>query len=151
MLKKILSMALCAIMVMGMSTTAFAQNSFEVSKPELTTTVVQDAGAMPRKVDLSKSINIDGGDSWKTSFDVGKWWPADDHNAFKIHISNVTGEYKVLINGSDGYFYESSTYTGGVTVTTINAHNEVTYSVAVVNTKSNQKASMDVKIYSYYQ
>lgn len=60
-----------------------------------------------RKIDFSTNISISVNDTWKKRFDTDRLFFAD-HNAFKVNISNVSGSFKYIILGGNGYYYESS-------------------------------------------
>ncbi|AWE07627.1 hypothetical protein DCE79_09635 [Lysinibacillus sp. 2017] len=75
-------------------------------------------------------------------------WINSDHNAFNVKVSNVSGKYKYIINGSNGYQYESSEMTSGNTWTTNHANLDVTYTITIVNTGPNS-LSAKVNITSF--
>lgn len=101
------------------------------------------------KIDLSKSITVNVGNSWSKSFDtetlIGK-----DHNAFKVIVSNVSGSsYKVIVENNHGWSYSTSDYTDDCTVTITNTRGIDIYTVYILNTGTGA-LSADVKINSYY-
>lgn len=109
-----------------------------------------DSNKQLRSVDLSESIDLGGGDTFKKKFKTERWWFLEDHNAFKVSLDNVTGSYKVMILGETGYFYTSKEYTGkSVTITVTNAKPNKNYTVAVINTSSGNSLSADLVIKSF--
>lgn len=102
-----------------------------------------------RAVSISKNISVQIGNSWSTTFDTAKIF-ADDHNAFKVVVSNVSGsKYKIIVKNNTGWTYETTEYTGGSTVTVTNASGSKDYTVYVLNTGTGT-LSANVKISSYY-
>ncbi|MDD2477033.1 MAG: M56 family metallopeptidase [Dysgonamonadaceae bacterium] len=86
----------------------------------------------PYKVDLSKEFDLAVGKSYQTTFTMDGW--GDSHDAFKSKITNVSGTYKYIINGDNGYSYTSDECTSAETFTTTNAKSGVKYTVTIVNT-----------------
>jgi hypothetical protein len=110
-------------------------------------TVENVSGA--RSVSISKDITAKIGKSWSTTFNTSKIF-SDDHNAFKVVVSNVSGSrYKVLVANNNGWAYESPESTSGCTVTVSNVSGSDTYTVYVQNVGTGT-LSAHVKISSYY-
>lgn len=87
-------------------------------------------------VDNSTSLNLTVGDSWANSFKMNNWF-SDNHNAFNVKILVTSGKYKIMVQGTNGYKYESSEYSSSKTLTITNAQSDVTYTVTIVNTSVN--------------
>lgn len=108
-----------------------------------------ETGIDPHAVSISKDFTANVGGSWSTSFNTGKIF-ADDHNAFRTIVSDVSGKYKILITDDKGHEYESPEYSdSGVTVTTTNAWSDRTFTVYILNTGT-RTVTGHVKISSYY-
>ncbi|QGG48309.1 hypothetical protein [Heliorestis convoluta] len=99
-------------------------------------------------VNTSKNLNLSLGEKWSTNFKMNNWF-SDDHNAFNVKVSNVTsGKYKILIKATNGYNYESLEYSKGATVTISNAQSDVTYTVIILSTSTNNLiAKVDITSY----
>ena len=125
--------------------------NLDVNMPYSTETeVVESESAItPLAVSTSKDFSVSVGKSWSASFNTGKLL-TEDHNAFTVVISGVTGTYKVIITDDYGYEYVSSEYTNtDITITTTNAASYRTFTVYIVNTGSTTLTG-HVKISSYY-
>jgi hypothetical protein len=149
MIKKFIVTLLSLTMLLSTVVFAYAEETALLTTTE--TIILDDAIQItPLKVDSSDSINLSGGDTWKKKFDMNRWWPANPHDAFEIKVTDVTGSYKVLILGADGYYYSSNTYTDtGVTLTITNAKPDINYTVSVVNTSTNKELKAKITIKSY--
>lgn len=128
MIKKILSILCALTLVFGMTG---AVQAAELNNESVTTESNSNFIISPQAVSVSASFSCSVGESWQKTFDTKKFF-AEDHNAFKTVITEVSGKYKVIITGSDGYAYESKEYNGvGVTLTTTNAASSVDYTVTI--------------------
>ena len=105
--------------------------------------------APAKSVSLTKTLNVAVGKSWSTSFNMNA--SGSPHNAFNVVTSNISGKYKYIITGNQGYSYESGEYTNqGTTFTTSNAWSNETYTVYIVNTGSTALTGT-VQVSSYYK
>lgn len=103
-----------------------------------------------RKIDITENISLSGGDTWKKRFDTDRFL-VSAHNAFRVKLTNVDGNFKVMILGGNGYYYESPTYTDtDVTFTTTNAKSDVQYTVSVINTSNDAQLTATIEIESFY-
>lgn len=141
-MKKILALIMSLVLCLGMVTS--------VNAATMKTTVESNSVEMDsRAVSLSTTFSVSTGSSWSKSFTTNKIL-AEDHNAFKVVISDFSGgSYKYIIKGSNGYEYTSSEKTTGATFTTTNANSGVTYTIYIVNTSA-KTISGSVKVSSYY-
>lgn len=146
-MKKAIILLVAIVMMFSVTTTAFAATNNEFEE-EVVVTICNEIDITPRGVSVDKDFYCAVGDSWQKEFKPSNWF-STDHNAFKTKVTNVVGKYKVIINGSNGYAYESSEYTDvDMIFTTTNAKANVTYTVTIVNTGSSP-CSGHVELYSY--
>jgi len=118
-----------------------------VSRP---VTVEDPTAVIPvRSVSQTKQLNLAVGKSWSLSFNMNA--SGSPHNAFNVVTSNMSGKYKYIITGSQGYSYESGEYNNqGTTFTTSNAWSNETYTVYIVNTGTTTLTGT-VQVSSYYK
>lgn len=146
-MKKIISLFLAITMMFAITTTAFAAENAGFEEEVIVTENIENE-ISPRGVSIDTDFYCAVGDSWQKDFKPSNWF-SEDHNAFKTKVTNVLGKYKVIINGSNGYAYESPEYTDTDRIfTTTNAKPNVTYTVTIVNTGSSP-LSGHVELYSY--
>lgn len=148
MFKKLVSCILAITMMLSVCISASAATS---STTEMTT-VIKSASSQnnERKINITESISLSGGDTWKKRFDTDRFL-VSDHDAFRVKLTNVSGSFKVMILGGNGYYYESPTYTDtNVTFTTINAKADVQYTVSIINASNDTKLTATVEIESFY-
>lgn len=146
-MKRTISFVIAILMMFSITTTVFAAESVGFEE-EVIVTAYNENEISPRGVSVDKDFYCAVGDSWQKEFKPSNWFSAD-HNAFKTKVTNVIGKYKVIINGSNGYAYESSEYTDvDMIFTTTNAKANITYTVTIVNTGSSP-LSGHVELYSY--
>lgn len=148
MFKKLMSCVLAIMMTFSMCISVSAATSDATENTTACESISPEINT--RKIDLSEKISLSAGDTWKERFDTDRFL-VSDHDAFRVKLTNVSGSFKVMILGGNGYFYESSTYTDtNVTFTTINAKADVQYTVSVINTSSDTKLTATVEIESFY-
>lgn len=102
-----------------------------------------------RSVSVSADLDLAVGESWSKTFNTVVWFN-DDHDAFRVAVTNVTGTYKIIITDTDGFEYSSPEMTNadyGVTI--IHAHSDRDFTVYVVNTGST-KMTGHVRLSSFY-
>ncbi len=147
-MKKIMVLIMTIVMSFGMVISVNASN--KENTLELAEKTTDDNEITNRAISISKDFSCATGKSWSTTFTVNKLF-AEDHNAFKVVISNLkSGKYKIIIEGSDGYSYTSSEHSTDRTITVTNAKSgDVSYTVYIVNVGSGELAG-HVKISSYY-
>lgn len=103
-----------------------------------------------RKINLTKKISLSAGDTWKQSFNTDRFLLAD-HDAFRVKVTNVSGSFKVMILGGDGFFYESYSYTNSnATITVKKVDADTQYTVSVINISNNTTLTATVEIESFY-
>lgn len=148
MFKNLVSCILAITMLLSLSVRASATTS---STAEVTTEIVSVSSQNnERKINITKTISLSVGDTWKKRFDTDRLL-FEDHNAFKVELANVSGSFKVIIMGGNGFYFESSTYTDtNVTFVTANASADVQYTVSVINTSNDTNLSATVEIESFY-
>lgn len=148
MFKKLVSFILAITMMLSVCISVSAATS---STTEITTAIESDSSQdNERKINITESISLSGGDTWKKRFDTDRFL-VSDHDAFRVKLTNVSGSFKVMILGGNGYYYESPTYTDiSVTFTTINAKADVQYTVSIINANNDTKLTATVEIESFY-
>ena len=148
MFKKLVSCILAITMMLSVCISASAATS---STTEITTAIESDSSQdNERKINITESMSLSGGDTWKKRFDTDRFL-VSDHDAFRVKLANVSGSFKVMILGGNGYYYESPTYTDiSVTFTTINAKADVQYTVSIINANNDTKLTATVEIESFY-
>lgn len=145
-MKKLGGIIMAMVLCFGATISA---NAAPLNTEEVTVESNAAEAVMPYAVSIDKDFSISTGKSWSTDFTMTKWF-ADDHNAFKVVVSGVSGgSYKVVIEGSNGLSYTSDESTSGRTITVTNAQSDVKYTVYILNTGSGT-VSGNVKISSYY-
>ena len=153
-MRKVLSIVLAIIMSLVIAVPACAaENNIVEEKVTIFGTPFalggEESEVSPAAVDFSGRFSVlVGGTPWNKSFKVDKL-VGESHNAFTVKISEVSGQYSLVITGTNGYSYSSGLKTGGTSVTVSNAVEGVTYTVFIVNPGS-QTLSGKVTINSYY-
>lgn len=152
MLKKKISVIIATAMIAtSLAITACADGGNYYKNGIFETTVEESSSENidERSVSLSQDFTAYVGQSWSTHFTMDRI-VGENHNAFKVVVTNVKGgTYKVIITSDHGYEYTSSECSGGVTLTTTNANAGERYHVYIVNTGSSPVTGK-VKISSYY-
>ena len=107
--------------------------------------VLEESGLdLSRSVSISTSFTVKVGASFIRTFHTGNLF-VEDHNAFKVIVSNTNGvKYKYGIVNDHGWSYESPEYTVGSSVAITNALN-----VYIVDTGTRELTG-HVKISSFY-
>ena len=132
--KKILSMtlALCIMTNLSISAAATSATTTTVTSPTAIS-AIELLDSSQRKVDTLFTYDLHNGNrDASLDFKVGAWVSAD-HNAFSTKVeSNLTsGPVYITIKNDNGYYYESSSFTGTKTFTTTNAGPDDTFTVTV--------------------
>lgn len=144
-MKKFVGAIMAMVLCFGVTISA---NAATLNTEEVIVESNEVEAVIPRAVSIDKDFSVSTGKSWSTDFDMTKWF-ADDHNAFKVIVSDVSGTYKLIIEGDNGFSYTSDELTSGCTCTATNVPSGVKYTVYIVNTGSGT-LSGNVKISSYY-
>lgn len=146
-MKRFVGVIMAMVLCFGM---AISANAATPNTKEVTVESDKVETVITRAVSIDKDFSVSTGKSWSTDFNMSKWF-ADDHNAFKVVVSSVSGgSYKVVMEGDNGFSYTSNEYNNsGCTLTVTNAQPDVKYTVYIVNTGSGT-VSGNVKISSYY-
>ena len=145
-MKKFVGAIMAMVLCFGVTISA---NAATLNTEEVIVESNEVEAVITRAVSIDKDFSVSTGKSWSTDFNMTKWF-ADDHNAFKVIVSDVSGgSYKLIIEGDNGLSFTSEEYTKGCTATVTNAHPGVEYTVYIVNTGSGT-LSGNVKISSYY-
>ncbi|OON98371.1 MAG: hypothetical protein ATN35_05380 [Epulopiscium sp. Nele67-Bin004] len=92
-------------------------------------------GVAPIVVDELVYLKLPAGEYYDIDFKVDKFF-GTDHNSFTTRIMDVTGTYKYMVIGSDGYKYTSPERSTDDTFTTTNASSGVEYRVMILNTNA---------------
>lgn len=146
--KKLMSIFLILVMMLSICIPASAAT---LSTTEVTTiSEPSTPNANERKISLTEDISLAAGDTWKERFDTDRII-ISDHDAFRVKLTDVSGSFKLMILGGNGYFYESAVYTDvDVTFTTTNAKADVQYTVSIINVSNDTKFTATVEIESFY-
>lgn len=146
-MKKFVGAIMAMVLCFGV---AISANAATLNTEEVVVESNEAEAVITRAVSIDKDFSIATGKSWSANFTMTKWF-ADDHNAFKVIVSDVSGgSYRVKIEGDNGFSYTSDEYTNsGCTLTITNAQSSVKYTVYIGNTGSGT-VSGNVKISSYY-
>mgnify|MGYP003274029536 CR=1 FL=1 len=121
---------------------------------DLSTDIAASEGAevevTPRAISISWDLSIDVGDSLFHWFDTAKLFE-DDHNAFKVSITDTSGPYKVIVYSANGDTrYETGTRTGDLSWVCHNADPDTYYYIYVYNMDTS-KLTGHLRISSFYE
>lgn len=90
-------------------------------------------------------LDLATGEEWEKSFVTRRIWGEND-NTVRIEMSSIdSGKYKVIVNGSNGYYAETEELTGPYLTHLEKTNPDVTYIVGVENQgKDNLQATLNV-------
>lgn len=140
LIKKIIKVVTVSTLIMCMICTPVM--AAEVSG-DYTETIEADLVVQTRSISSTGGILLAKGTSFSESFNMktGIFGLDTPHNAFNVKVHGITqGVCKIVISGSDGFYYESSEFSSDKTLTTSNAKSDVKYTVTFYAGKASDLA-----------